>query len=253
MHRRALEIGQIHTDLRQVAGFEPHSHRLHTGQSPGGRPNLPGNIPCYSHIRGFQIDVERDQKLARSHRRGARRGVQLAVAEIGKTIGIGPHQVAQSLESTAADIFQIDAVRPPRRRFVEVNRHPQTAPDLLAGYRSQSRAGLQRDAAYRNERHNVRRADPRVDTGLTVEIDRFHGARHRANRRLLHSVRGTGEGDDGTVVIRVERHVQDGDARHGRHGGSDGVHFALVPSLGEIGYAFNERSGHGISMVHPVF
>src|SRR5258707_347937 len=92
-------------------------------RQPGGlRAQSPADIRRDGDIGVLQFDVERDQKLARPHRGCAGSGVQFAVAEIGKSFGIGPNQVAQGLESTAADVFQIDAIRPPRRRLVEINR-----------------------------------------------------------------------------------------------------------------------------------
>ena len=80
----------------------------------------------------------------------------------GARSGTVPISCDQRFELASANVFEVDALRPPRGGFVEVDRHLQLAPDLAAHALGQPHAFLQRDAFDGNERHHVGRADARV-------------------------------------------------------------------------------------------
>ena len=54
------------------------------------------------------------------------------LAAIRRALRFRAHLAHQRLELAAADVLQVDALRPPRRRFVQIHRHLELAPDFGA-------------------------------------------------------------------------------------------------------------------------
>ena len=131
MQRSLLEIRQIHGHLGQPAvrpaaapapsrnGIPPEEARIFRAIS---RATFTSSV-C-------QIDIERDQDLARSDNTGASRWMQRGATQIRRHV--------RTLEASAPAIFEVPAILAHGRGFVEVHRHSQTLPNLFAGAAARS-------------------------------------------------------------------------------------------------------------------
>src|SRR5579862_8369567 len=107
-------------------------------------------------------------------------------AYIGAPRGILASRLAQFLKLAAADIFEICAIRPRSRGFVEVDGDAESAPDFKAGLARQQDALLQLDPGNGHERDDVRSADAGIGALLTGEIDQLGGLPCPADGRFDH-------------------------------------------------------------------
>jgi hypothetical protein len=83
-----------------------------------------------------------------------------------------------------------------------------------------------------------------VDAFLRSEVDELRGATGTANGGFDDTGGGAGDGDDGTVVVGVERIVEQAHALY-VHSGDDGLDDVGASAFREVGNAFDERVGHG--------
>ena len=60
--------------------------------------------------------------------------MQSRLANVGSAVGIAKHFFAQALELAFADIFEVGAFGPLRRRFVEIDGDAVALPDFAADF-----------------------------------------------------------------------------------------------------------------------
>ena len=172
--------------------------------------------------------------------------MQARFAHVRRAVGIAKHFLAQALELALADIFEVGALGPLRRRFVEINRDAVALPDFAAHFFREHDAILDGDAFDGNERDHVGCAEPRMRAGVAREIDQLGGFADAAQRRLGDVLGFAGERDHAAIVVRVAFAVEQEDAGNFAHGRDDGVHFGGIAAFGEIRNAFDEAL-HGYS------
>ena len=85
--------------------------------------------------------------------------METGAADIGAPRGILAGRLAQLLKLAAADIFEIGAVGPRSRGFIEVDGNAESAPDFEARLARQQDALLQLDPGNGHEGDDVGRAD----------------------------------------------------------------------------------------------
>jgi len=77
------------------------------------------------------------------------------------------------------------------------------------------------------------------------EIDALRRHAHGAERRLGGGGGRCDEREHRAVMRCVGLNVEQRHGRHRRQRGAQGVERRLVPALGKVGHALDERSGHG--------
>src|ERR1700744_6008090 len=127
-------------------------------------------------------------------------------------------------------------IRPRGGGLVEVARNAEALPYFRTGLTRKHDALRQRDSADRDERNDVRRAHARMFALLLREVDQLCSFADTANRGLNHRLRGAGDGDNGAVVIRVERPVEQMHAVD-MHRADDLANLGAVTALREVGNA----------------
>ncbi len=131
VQRSALEIRQIHGNLRPVPGLEIDSHRLYAGQASGRLPDFASDRLGHRDIGSSEIDVVSDQKLASPDYGRPGCGMQAGAADVGPARGISQYFLAQSFELAPPNVFELHALRPFGRSFVIVHRNAAAPPDFL--------------------------------------------------------------------------------------------------------------------------
>ena len=150
-------------------------------------------------------------------------------------------RIPQAFELSAANVFQIDAVRPGSRSLVKVHRHTEPSPNLQSSLTRKHRTLSQREAAHRHERHHISRANPRMDAILLCQVDQLRRPSYASHGRLQHRCWRTRDCHHRPVMRRVHRPIQKAHRinLHCRYDLSD---LGRVNALGKIGHALD----HGI-------
>ncbi len=145
-------------------------------------------------------------------------------AEIGSACRVRDDRFAETLELAFPDLRQVGALWPTGRARVQVHGDAEFLADGLPQSFGEADGVGHGGGAEGHERHDVRRAHPRVLAALDGEIDRnrrdSHHAEHGVEQRVALSV----EGDYAPVVVRVPLDVKDRDTGHGSGGVGDTVH-----------------------------
>ena len=149
-------------------------------------------------------------------------------AHVGTARRLTQHRVAQAFKLAAADFFEQGAVGSRGGGFVEIDGNLIALPDFRAGLAGEERALLEGDVADGDEGDDVGRADAGMHAHLGGKVDELGGAAGGANRGLDDGRRRAGDGDDGAVVVGVERPIEQVHPLdvHGRDDGLD--HLAAV-------------------------
>ena len=92
----------------------------------------------------------------------------------------------------------------------------------------------------RDDRNDVRGADPRMRAVVPAQVDPLARARDPRQQRLHELVRLADEREDGAVVVRVDVHVEQPRRRGER--AAEGVDDALVSPLGEVRHGLEHDS-----------
>src|ERR1700739_3307780 len=116
-------------------------------------------------------------------------------------------------------------------------------PDFLAALASQDGALGQRDAADRNEGNDVGGANAGVHSTLCGQIDERRRLASGANGRFDHRRGWSGNGDHRTIVVAIERPIQQGNPVY-THGVHDSPHFIVIAALGKVGHALDDGFAH---------
>ena len=222
-----------------------HAHGLHVAQTAVRETNVLADALGDFKIGRVQVDVVGDQEFACAHHHGAGRRVQPRLADVRSAVRIAQHFFAQALELPLANVFEICALRPLRRRFVEINRNAIALPDFASHFFGQRHAVLDGHAFDGNKRHHIGRTHARMRPGMLGQINQLGRFAHAAQRRFGHRLGLAGDGHHAAVMVRVAFTVQQVHARNFAHGRHDGVHFGRVAPFGKIGNAFDE-SFHGV-------
>ncbi len=88
---------------------------------------------------------------------------------------------------------------------------------------------------------------------MIAQIDEGDGTLHTAIGCLHDRTGGTGEGDDGAVVIGVQFAVEDGNAVYRTDGIDDGVDDSGVAPFGKIGDALDKTVAGAQVKITPRF
>ncbi len=239
-----FKIGEVHGYLCQPAGLERDAHGLDVAEAAGGEAHGAGDLLCHSGVRGPEKNVVSDQELPCADGGGAGGRMQHGLAHIGIALGIPAHLLAQGLELPAADVLQLDALRPLRGGLIEVAGNPQPLPELGGRTLGELRAVLHRHSRQRDERQHVQRADARMRALMRVQIDQLDGFRGPGQRRLHRRFRRGREGDDAPVMVGVHLRIEQHDAGHGADRLDDGPDPGCVAAFAEVGNALNQSLFH---------
>ena len=166
--------------------------------------------------------------------------MQARIAHVRRAVGIAKHFFAQALELALADIFEVGAVGPLRRGFVEIHRDAVAFPDFAAHFFREHDAILDGDAFDGDERDHIGCAKPRMGSGVAREVDQLGGFADAAQRSLRDALGFSDKRDHAAIVVRVAFTVEEEDAGNLAHGRDDGFHFGGIAALGEIRNAFDE-------------
>ena len=113
-------------------------------------------------------------------------------------------------------------------------------PEFKTGLASQQNTLLKANAAHRHKGDYICRANARMLSLLTGQINQFACAASATKRRLKNSVGLSCDGDNRSVLSGIEGQVQQMDSLdpHGRH---NLVDTTRVNTFAEVGYARNDR------------
>ncbi len=175
--------------------------------------------------------------------------MQLRFPNIGQTIVIPLHFLAQPFELSSADIFQVGPFRPARRRFVKINRNPVPLPDFLASSPRQRHAIFQRNPFDRNKGHYVSSANARVRPAVFRQIDQLQSFAHAQQGRLGNRVRITRQRNHAAVMIRVHLAIKYVHPGHFAHRRDNRIHLRRVAPLGKIRHALNQSFRQAGSLI----
>ncbi len=125
---------------------------------------------------------------------------------------------------------------------VEEDRERQLAADLARDLERRLARASHVLRPYRDDRHDVGRADPRVRTEVVAQVDAIACAGDPRDERVHQLLLLADEREHRTVVVDVGVHVEHACVRAQR--GADGVDHRAVTPLGEIGNGL-ERQPHG--------
>src|SRR5579864_6065511 len=240
MDRRLFEVGQVHRDLGQAAHQE--SSALYESHSTARKAHRLGDFLGDFDVWRVQENVIGNQEFARADDGSPCGRMDAGFANVRTARGIGGDLGADAFELSAANIFQALAFGNSGGGLVEINGDAESLPDLLSHVARHGHAVFNGDAVDRDERDYVGSAHARMRASMDIEVDKFSGPAHAANRGFLNGFALAGEGDNGPVVVGIHLAIQQIDAGH-LHGVDDGVNFGFVAAFRKIGNAFDER-GH---------
>ena len=217
-HGGEAEVGDIHADLGAAVGEDTDG--FDAVQPAVGGADVAGDGAGGGDVGLVEVNVVGDEEAAGSDGAGSGGLVKLGAADVGAAGGIAAGGVAQAFELTLADVFELDAVGAGGGGSVEVDGNTVAPPDLEAGLTGEHGALGKGDAADGDEGDDVGGADAGMDAVLLGEVDELGGLAGGADGGLDDAVGSAGDGDDGAVVGRVERPVQQTNALD-LHGGDD--------------------------------
>ena len=239
---RDFEVEDVHRDLGPAELLDPEAVGLDRRRA---RRPIRGRVARSRLARstsvGREVDVVGDEERAGADGDGAGRGVHPGRAEVRLTavlVDLG----LQALVLPAADVGELDPVRPVRR--VRVEEHRQIEPRRRACCPNARARATQSSIVVVTERHerdDVHRPDPRVLPGVRVHVDLVDRRGHEPLERLADGVVLAGEREDGPVVARVARPVEQVDARDGRDRVGETVDDVEPTTLGDVRDGFDEH------------
>ena len=124
--------------------------------------------------------------------------------------------------------------------FVEVNRNRKLAPDSLSRFVGERYTIFNRDAAHRNKREHISRADARMLTPMLSQIDQLSCFRDRAYRRFYDHFRRSDKCDHGSIVIRIDVSIENGRAIHRPDRLRNQFHHLGLAAFTEVWYTLNQ-------------
>ena len=113
--RRIVEVREVHRDLR--ASINEQTETLDVTQTAGGMANGFGNFLGDADIIGGEINVEGDQRIARTDDSGSG-CAKLRGSKIGGAVRIGFNFSFETFVLSLADIFEIGTLETRCRRFI---------------------------------------------------------------------------------------------------------------------------------------
>src|SRR5439155_18710604 len=140
----------------------------------------------------------------------------------------------QSLEFSAAHVWESLPIRPRRGSFIEVDRHLELVRDPPPDGPGERDAIIHRDPADGNEREDVEGSDPRVLPAVVVHVDSGDGGPGPLEGRFGHRVAAPDERDDAPIVIRVHLRIEKANTGDGRDRFRDGIHDLFASPLRKV-------------------
>jgi len=165
------------------------------------------------------------------------------LAEIGLAGGVGGDFVANALELSAANVFEILTFGRGGGGFIEIDRNLEAAGDFGSDVAGHGDAILEGDAVNGNEGYDVGGTHARVRALVMCEVDQFRSLAGAADGGLLNGFPLANEGDDAAIVVGIHLSVKQIDAGN-LHSFDNGVDFGRIAAFREIGNAFNKSVGH---------
>ena len=159
--------------------------------------------------------------------------------------GVPPDPLTESLEFALPDVREPLPLGSGGRPGVEIDRDLELRCRTLGEPAREPDAVLQRRVPDGNERDDVGRAHARVLSLVLREIDPLQGDPHGSERRLEGSLGRRHECEHRPVVRGVGLDVEELHIGYAREGGPERVESLLIPALGKVGNACDERGGHG--------
>lgn len=230
-------VGQIRGHLHHAAGGQVDPDRFHMRHASVRLADRPGDRPGDFEIRRSQIDVEGDQWRSGSDHDRPCGPVQRGGTEVRTPPGVRLHPTRQPFHPPAPHGFQRCAVRSRGRLLIEKYGNPQLSSHSFSEAPGQLHAVMRRDALGRHKGNDVRGADPWMHPAVLPDVDqpgrRLNGTKRRVGRRI----RFAHEREDGPMMVRIHRPVQQCHARHRLYGPDQGANGRSVPSLAEVRHA----------------
>ena len=243
--RRLRRVEEIHRHLRARRIGELESERLHRGKAARGFADLFRDPLRDLHVRGVELDVERDERRPRADDDRARLRVEHRGSGVGRVRR--REHVAETLVLRLADVREADALRTRGGARVEVDGDLVPLGDLAPEGVRQSDAFFHRHAGQRHERHDIHRAEARVLALVRAHVDlEVRGGDQRV-RGGCNGVGVAGEREDRAVVIDVAGLIEEPDARNVADGFRESVDHVAAAALADVGHAFHQPR-HGRSL-----
>ena len=217
-HGGEVEVGDVHADLGAAVGEDADG--FDAVEAAVGGADVAGDGAGGGDVGLLEVDVVGDEKAAGSDGAGSGGLVEFGAADVGAAGGVAAGGVAEAFELAAAHVFELDAVGAGGGGSVEVDGDAVAAPDEQAGLAGEDGALGQGGSADGDEGDDVGGADAGMDAVLLGEIDEFGGFASGADGGFDDAGGRAGDGDDGTVVSRVEGPVEQAHA-FDLHGGDD--------------------------------
>ena len=231
--------------------LDVHRHLGHPGlgQVEAEGAHARGPTPRLAHAGGDgaglgqgplgQPDVERDQRRAHAHQRGAGRRVQARGPVVGHELA-ALDRPAELLQPTAAEVARKGPGRVGGHGAVEEDRQVELGPEA-PGEAGRDLAGQGHVVvAERHDRGDVERADAWVDPAMAAQVDAVDALAGQGHQRVLEGERLPHDGEDAAVVVGVGvdvDHAGPGPPACVRESGDD----ARVAALADVGHGERER------------
>ena len=198
--------------------------------------------PCGIEVVGCEVDVERNEGAPGTDRRCAGRRMRSGWSEIGNP-GAALHLLRESFEPPASNRLERLAFRLRGRITVQKYRNGEALRHGFADAPSQCHAIGHGGIAYRNERNDIDRTDPRVFSLVGSQVDPRDGNLVEAQNSLHERVGVADNREDRAVVGRICRMVEERRAVDELHGVHKGMKNILVPPLADVRNRLEDRHG----------
>ena len=206
---------------------------------PAALPKAQGDLVGQLAVPRIEIDVVGDEELAGADDGRPRPRIENGLAEIG-----GPPRVlellGQALVFPGPDRGQVAALGLAGRRLIEIDRDGELRRDALAELGGQPDALLHGDPGDRDEGTDVGGPDAAVGPLVTAHVDDLGGLGDGPERGLPDGIGGPDHGHHRPVRRGPGVDVEQLDAGDGLDLAADGPDLLRIPTLAEIGDAFDE-------------
>jgi hypothetical protein len=135
--------------------------------------------------------------------------METGATKVGAASRVFAHRIGEAFELAAPYIFEVGTVGPRSCGFIKEHRHVETPPDFQAGLPRQQRALIKLDAGNGNKGNHVGCTNSRVNSLLASEVNEFGCLAGTAHCGLDYGCRLSCDGDDGAIVVRIHRPVEE--------------------------------------------